>query len=148
MDNPSLSTHASGARTAPTTNSLGARTAPTNAPPSDALRSDGTNVVARIDDSHLSACTDASHLSVCTAETQLSSITEDSMLAPNLHLSGNPTWESGDVPLYLAIGRTPSAVRIDCATVGYETQRRPPVTGCQLKSSYSNNNDNPVTHKS
>jgi hypothetical protein len=87
------------------------------------------------------------HLSACTAETHVSSITEDSILAPNLHLSGIPTWESGDVTPHLATGRPPSAVRIDCATVGYETQLRPPVTGCQFQSSYSNNNDNPVTHR-
>jgi hypothetical protein len=108
------------------------------------MRSDGTNDDAP--GSHLSACADASHLSACTAETHVFSITEDSILAPNLHLeSGKPTWENGDATPHLSTG--PSAVRIDCSTVDYETQLRPSMTGCQFQSTCSNNKDNPLTHR-
>jgi hypothetical protein len=107
---------------------LGATTAPTNASPPAAFCPGGTN--------ELLAQLGASHLLVNTARAN----------EPNpRHAQSNPPTGFGDATPHLAIGRTPSAVRIVCPTVNMKTQYTL-VTGCQYQCTFSNNNDNPATH--
>jgi hypothetical protein len=140
--------NSTGARTTPTTNAIGAHVAPANAPPSDAIRPDDAIDIARTDAMHLTSRSDASHLSACTAETQVSTITEDSMLNPELHLEpGTSSWERTDVGPHLDTNRALAQFRIDCSARGNETQEHAPEKESQFQSTYSNNTDNPCSHK-
>jgi hypothetical protein len=107
---------------------LGATTAPTNSSPPTAFCPGATHEPL--------AQLGASHLLVNTARANESN--------PH-HAYSNPPTGFGDSTPHLAIGRTPSAVRIVCPTVNMKTQYTP-VTGCQYQCTYSNNNDNPATH--